>query len=286
MADQTAPDEQTADRRARYAAALKNIRMMRDGKNLDRQIDAIIAVADAERENDRLTLEHDRRYIARLDFEYDNLRKENARLRAELEQAQGRALTPAVYAHLNNRANAIAAELDQRLTRLRNTESEHTRGETVGMRDALGILLNPPGSNPSQRFIEHVGDNGHLNWQREQRDRLAAAEQVRRAPQCTASLGPEPFARCVRHGQHDSHKTAAGALWGNGSADETTWAIEVLFRGEWKPFTANLTTLASADDSYQAAISGSPDHAFRLVRSDTVHTITAEHDPNGEETQP
>ncbi|WP_428956162.1 hypothetical protein [Streptomyces sp. cg35] len=61
------------DRRERYAAALKNVRMMRDGKNLDRQIDAILAVADAERENDRLTLEHDRRYIARLRAENEGL---------------------------------------------------------------------------------------------------------------------------------------------------------------------------------------------------------------------
>jgi len=60
----------------------------------------------------------------------------------------------------------------------------------------------------------------------------------------------------------------------------TTWTIEVLFRGEWKPFTSNLTTPASADDSYQAAIAGSPDRAFRLVRSDTVHTITAEYTPS------
>lgn len=63
---------------------------------------------------------------------------------------------------------------------------------------------------------------------------------------------------------------------------ETTWTIEVLFRGEWKPFTSNLTTRDSADDSYQAAIAGSPGHAFRLVRSDTIHTLAAEHDPGQE----
>ncbi|WP_326739110.1 hypothetical protein [Streptomyces sp. NBC_01022] len=43
------------------------------------------------------------------------------------------------------------------------------------------------------------------------------------APQCTAGLLPATDAavdRCIRRGKHDSHATAAGVLWGNGSADE------------------------------------------------------------------
>ena len=41
-------------------------------------------------------------------------------------------------------------------------------------------------------------------------------------PQCTAGLLPatsEPVDRCIRRGTHDSHVTASGARWGNGSAD-------------------------------------------------------------------
>ncbi|MFD9151580.1 hypothetical protein ACFWDF_30810 [Streptomyces diastaticus] len=43
------------------------------------------------------------------------------------------------------------------------------------------------------------------------------------AAQCTAGLLPftsDRVHRCVRHGAHDSHETASGARWGNGSADE------------------------------------------------------------------
>ncbi|MFF1574699.1 hypothetical protein ACFVWR_18320 [Leifsonia sp. NPDC058292] len=84
------------------------------------------------------------------------------------------------YAHLRDRANTVAAELHRRLTRLhelgtgperRDPDAEHVvRGETIGLRNALGILLQPPGGNPSQRFIEHVGDNYYLNWMKEQKD--------------------------------------------------------------------------------------------------------------------
>lgn len=84
------------------------------------------------------------------------------------------------YAHRRDRANAVAAELHRRYTRLRelvndperrDTDAEHVvRGETIGMRNALGILLQPPGSTPTQRFIEHVGDNYYLNWMKEQKD--------------------------------------------------------------------------------------------------------------------
>lgn len=37
-----------AERRERYKTALRNVRMLRDGKNQDRQADAVIAVADQE----------------------------------------------------------------------------------------------------------------------------------------------------------------------------------------------------------------------------------------------
>lgn len=58
----------------------------------------------------------------------------------------------ASHAHLRNRADAVAAELDHRLTQLRaiindparrDREGEHARGEVIGLRNALGILLNP-----------------------------------------------------------------------------------------------------------------------------------------------
>ncbi|MFC9497725.1 hypothetical protein [Streptomyces sp. NPDC056982] len=75
------------------------------------------------------------------------------------------------YAHLRDRANAVAAELHRSHARLRElvNDPEHVvRGETIGLRNALGILTNPPGSTPSQRFIEHVGDNYYENWRKEQ----------------------------------------------------------------------------------------------------------------------
>jgi hypothetical protein len=80
------------------------------------------------------------------------------------------------YAHLRDRANAVAAELHRSYGRLhelindpkrRDLDGEHVRGETIGLRNALGILTNPPGSNPSQRFIEHVGDNYYEQWRLE-----------------------------------------------------------------------------------------------------------------------
>lgn len=84
------------------------------------------------------------------------------------------------YAHRRDRANAVAAELHRSYGRLhelindperRDVDGEHVRGETIGLRNALGILLQPPsGSTPAQRFIEHVGDNYFLNWMKEQKD--------------------------------------------------------------------------------------------------------------------
>ncbi|MFD8777560.1 hypothetical protein [Streptomyces sp. NPDC059916] len=81
------------------------------------------------------------------------------------------------YAHLRDRADAVAAELHRAHGRLRelvndpqrrDLDAEHVRGETIGLRNALGILTNPPGSTPTQRFIEHVGDNYYENWRKEQ----------------------------------------------------------------------------------------------------------------------
>lgn len=117
MTEQTTPDN--ADRRARYAGALKNVRMLRDGKNLDRQIDAILTVADAEQaqlraeqdaarralfeDNVRRTLAEDKRHIDRVNAENEQLRTELDEAREQctemeqqhqftLEEARGRAL--------------------------------------------------------------------------------------------------------------------------------------------------------------------------------------------------
>ncbi|MBZ6207479.1 hypothetical protein KVH31_13325 [Streptomyces olivaceus] len=82
----------TGDRRARYEAAMVSARRDSSGGAvlaMDRMVDAAMAVADEERENDRLTLEHDRRYIARLDHEYDSLRTEVEAHRLSLSQALG-----------------------------------------------------------------------------------------------------------------------------------------------------------------------------------------------------
>ncbi|MGO1025629.1 hypothetical protein ACTOXX_34200 [Streptomyces rubiginosohelvolus] len=46
----------------------------------------------------------------------------------------------------------------------------------------------------------------------------AAPEEPTPAPQCSAALLPatdEAVDRCVRHGAHDTHATAAGVRWPN-----------------------------------------------------------------------
>lgn len=63
--------------------------------------------------------------------------------------------------------------------------------------------------NDESEDAEQAGDDGAL-------------DEANPVPQCTAGLmpaGSEPVDRCVRHGKHDSHVTASGARWGDGSAD-------------------------------------------------------------------
>jgi hypothetical protein len=77
---------------------------------------------------------------------------------------------------------------------------------------------------------EDLPDGGFCTWPGSPRsgpcgrDVLATPDtETEAAPQCSAGLLPATDAavdRCVRRGKHDSHATAAGVRWGNGSEDE------------------------------------------------------------------
>ncbi|MFJ5089998.1 hypothetical protein [Streptomyces sp. NPDC088674] len=81
--------------------------------------------------------------------------------------------------------------------------------------------------DPAERAQTATGSG--LGWEAARDVLRRMADEAQRpeteaAPQCTAGLLPatdEAVDRCIRRGKHDSHKTASGVLWGNGSADET-----------------------------------------------------------------
>ncbi|RZF02912.1 hypothetical protein [Streptomyces albidoflavus] len=88
----------------------------------------------------------------------------------------------------------------------------------------LAVVLNTLTGEP--RAVGLLGRDGEPstatsmdpdNWQHD------GWEAQTDPPQCTTRLLPftsDHVDRCVHHGVHDSHRTAAGVLWGNGSADE------------------------------------------------------------------
>ncbi|MFE1949985.1 hypothetical protein ACFW9D_05885 [Streptomyces sp. NPDC059524] len=117
--------------------------------------------------------------------EWDALVESTGRLRERSAQIEERAealdaRVQQMSDHLRDRANAVAAELHRSYGRIRelvnapqrrdNEAEQQARSEAIGLRNALGILVHPAGSSPSQQFIEHVGDNYYREWVREQQE--------------------------------------------------------------------------------------------------------------------
>ncbi|MEU1133560.1 hypothetical protein ABZ383_27510 [Streptomyces sp. NPDC005900] len=115
-----------------------------------------------------------RRACAEADgFEFEALERHDYQKHADRLMA----VIPAVdqyYAALRDRADAVARELHRRLQRLQDlcddpersdTVLEHVRGETIGLRAALGIFTNVPGSpRTTPPLCDHLGANYYREW--------------------------------------------------------------------------------------------------------------------------
>lgn len=114
-----------AERRERYKAAMRNVRMLRDGKNQDRQADAVAAVADDEI-TDALGIAdaaHDAK-VRELEADNARLRKEAAEVRAAAleEEADRIDRTDLPQDHVDvfdNGARWVTAELRRTAAQLR-----------------------------------------------------------------------------------------------------------------------------------------------------------------------
>ncbi|MCT2591109.1 hypothetical protein LHJ74_14525 [Streptomyces sp. N2-109] len=109
----------TAERREQYKAAMRNVRVLRDGKNGDRRADAVTAVADEEiTEALRIAdAAHDAK-VRELEAENARLRKQAAEVRAadHAEAADVADMIAAGYqaaglAQASDGARAVATEL-------------------------------------------------------------------------------------------------------------------------------------------------------------------------------
>lgn len=177
------------------------------------------------------------------------------RLAGEAQQVGEGTPSGAVAAELRQREaylQALRGDPAETLTR-----RERVRGEVLGLRDALDILHGAQAtSSDRERGDGHYKDwltqhaecgaqlvprtgtrpcvlpAGHDGTHHQDRHTnrwpvdpqpAGEAQRAELAAPCTAALlplGSEPVDPCIRRGKHDSHKTASGVLWGNGSDDE------------------------------------------------------------------
>jgi hypothetical protein len=126
-------------------------------------------------------------------------------------------------------AQAAAALAPLEAAVRRHREQQRIKHHVAVLREAADDLATAF-SDPTAKHIGALGAS-HLRRRAREIDaelrRLAdetqPADTPAVPPQCTAGLLPatsEPVDRCIRRGTHDSHVTASGARWGNGSADD------------------------------------------------------------------